>query len=284
MFVERLRLDGRCVIVAGAGGGGIGTRSVQAMLEAGATVIGVDRDEAALAAVTTEFEGQPFVGVNGDVTTDEGIASIISAAQRECGRIDGLVNVIGGTMIDGWAPTLDYTREQWRTVMTINVDYVMFLGQAVAKVMIDGGGGSIVNVASTAGLAAAPYHVAYGTSKAGVVALTRTMAVEWGQYGIRANVIAPGTINTPRAKPLPPDRRDRVAIPLHRRGEPREIASVALFLISDLSSYVNGQLIPVDGGMSWKWAHLGVDNEPIFVNNDEMRAKMGLGPLDRGAG
>ncbi len=281
MIVERLRLDGRCVIVAGAGGGGIGTRSVQAMLEAGATVIGVDRDQAALDAVTTEFAGQPLIGISADVTTDEGIASIIETARRECGRIDGLVNVIGGTALAGWAPTLDYTREQWRTVFTINVDYVMFLGQAVAKVMVEGGGGSIVNVASTSGLTGAPYHVAYGASKAGVVALTRTMAVEWGQHGIRANVIAPGTINTPRAKPVPPDRRDRVAIPLHRRGEPAEIASVALFLVSDLSSYVNGQLIPVDGGMSWKWAHLGEENEPIFVNSDELRARMGLGPLGR---
>ena len=281
MFVDRLRLDGRCVIVAGAGGGGIGTRTVHAMLEAGATVVGIDRDDEALAAVTTEFAGQPFVGINADVTTDDGIASIIATARRQCGRIDGLVNVIGGTAIAGWAPTVDYTREQWRTVMTINVDYVVFLGQAVAKVMMEGDGGSIVNVASTAGLAAAPFHVAYGVSKAGVVALTRTMAVEWGPYGIRTNVIAPGTINTPRAKPMPPDRRDRVAIPLHRRGEPAEIASVALFLVSDLSSYVNGQLIPVDGGMSWKWAHLGEQNEPIFVNNDEMRARMGLGPLDR---
>jgi NAD(P)-dependent dehydrogenase (short-subunit alcohol dehydrogenase family) len=281
MIVERLRLDGRCVIVAGAGGGGIGTRSVQAMLEAGATVIGIDRDQAALDAVTTEFAGQPLIGMAADVTTDEGIASIIDTARRECGRIDGLVNVIGGTALAGWAPSLDYTREQWRTVFTINVDYVMFLGQAVAKLMIEGGGGSIVNVASTSGLTGAPYHVAYGASKAGVVALTRTMAVEWGQHGIRANVIAPGTINTPRAKPVPPDQRDRVAIPLHRRGEPFEIASVALFLVSDLSSYVNGQLIPVDGGMSWKWAHLGEDNEPIFVNSDELRERMGLGPLGR---
>ncbi|MEO8692095.1 MAG: SDR family oxidoreductase [Acidimicrobiales bacterium] len=281
MIVERLRLDGRCVIVAGAGGGGIGTRSVQAMLEAGATVIGIDRDKDALDAVTAEFAGQPLIGISADVTTDEGIASIIETARRECGRIDGLVNVIGGTALGGWAPSLEYTREQWRTVFTINVDYVMFLGQAVAKVMIEGGGGSIVNVASTSGLTGAPYHVAYGASKAGVVALTRTMAVEWGQHGIRANVIAPGTINTPRAKPVPPDRRDRVAIPLHRRGEPLEIASVALFLVSDLSSYVNGQLIPVDGGMSWKWAHLGEDNEPIFVNSDELRARMGLGPLGR---
>jgi NAD(P)-dependent dehydrogenase (short-subunit alcohol dehydrogenase family) len=284
MFVDRLRLDGRCVIVAGAGGGGIGTRTVHAMLEAGATVIGIDRDDAALDAVKTEFAGLPLVAVNADVTTDDGIASIIATARRECGRIDGLVNVIGGTAIAGWAPTVDYTREQWRTVMTINVDYVMFLGQAVARVMIEGGGGSIVNVASTAGLTGAPFHVAYGAAKAGVVALTRTMAVEWGPHGIRANVIAPGTINTPRAKPMPPDRRDRVAIPLHRRGEPAEIASVALFLLSDLSSYVSGQLIPVDGGMTWKWAHLGEHNEPIFVNNDEMRARMGLGPLDRSAG
>src|SRR5205085_5557020 len=196
MFVERLRLDGRCVVVAGAGGGGIGTCTVHAMLEAGATVIGVDNDESALNAARTEFSGQALIGVNADVTTDEGVASIVGTAQRECGRIDGLVNVIGGTGTVGWAPTLDYTREQWRKVMTINIDYIVFLAQAVARVMIDGGGGSIVNVASTSGLTGAPYHAAYGASKAGVVELTRTMAVEWGRHGIRANVIAPGTINT----------------------------------------------------------------------------------------
>lgn len=277
MIVERLRLDGRTVIVAGAGGGGIGTLSVQAMLEAGATVVGVDRDDSALAAVIERFQGQAFIPIAADVRTDAGIATIVDAA-RATGRVDGLVNVIGGTLINGWAPSLDYTREQWRDVFDLNVDYVMFLGQAVARAMIDfGRGGSIVNVASTSGIAAAPYHVAYGASKAGVVSLTRTMAVEWGRHGIRVNVIAPGSINTPRAMPEPPDRRDR-AVPLHRRGEPFEIASTALFLISDLSSYISAQLIPVDGGMSWKWAHLGDDNEPIFVNNNSMLAKMGLPP------
>lgn len=281
MFLERLRLDGRGVIVSGAGGGGIGTRCAHAALEAGATVIGVDNDRAALDAVATEFASERFVPALADVTTDAGIASIVSLALDRAGRIDGLINVIGGTGLDGWARSLDYTREQWRSVFTINIDYVMFLGQAVARQMVaQGEGGAIVNVASVSGLTASPYHVAYGASKAGLVALTRTMAVEWGQYGIRANVVAPGTINTPRALPQPPDRRDRIAIPLRRRGEPFEIAGAALFLVSDLSSYVNGQLIPVDGGMSWKWAHLGEDNEPIYVNNNEMRARMGLGPLE----
>lgn len=281
MFLERLRLDGRGVIVSGAGGGGIGTRCAHAALEAGATVIGIDNDQAALDAVATEFASDRFVPTLADVTTDAGIESIISTALDRAGRIDGLINVIGGTGLDGWARSLDYTREQWRDVFTINIDYVMFLGQAVARQMVaQGDCGAIVNVASVSGLTASPYHVAYGASKAGLVALTRTMAVEWGQYGIRANVVAPGTINTPRALPQPPDRRDRIAIPLRRRGEPYEIAGAALFLVSDLSSYVNGQLIPVDGGMSWKWAHLGEENEPIYVNNNEMRARMGLGPLE----
>lgn len=280
MIVERLRLDGRCVVVAGAGGGGIGTRTAQALLEAGAHVVGVDRDpQEPIVAALTEA-GAPverYTGVTADVTTDDGVAHIVATASAITGSIHGLVNVVGGALVPNWAPSTEYTREQWHQVMAMNAEYVLFLGKAVAEVMIAGGhGGAIVNLASTSGLAASPYHIAYGAAKAAVVALTRTMAVEWGHHGIRVNCVSPGTITTPRAGATEPDGRDRLAIPLGRRGDPSEIAAAALFLVSDLSSYVSGQVLPVDGGMSWKWAHLGMDNEPIFVNNVSIRQRMGL--------
>lgn len=279
MFLNRLRLDDRVVIVAGAGGGGIGTRTVEAVLEAGATVVAVDRADEPLQPVIDEFApaGARFVPVAADVRTDAGVGAIVDAAMSAGGRIDGLVNVVGGALTQNWAPSLDYTREQWADVMGLNVDYAMFLNQAVGRVMkTQDSGGSIVNLASTSGLDAAPYHVAYGVAKLGVVALTRTLAVEWGRYGIRVNCIAPGTIMTPRAGVTPPDERDRRAIPLGRRGHPYEIASAALFLLSDLASYISGQTIPVDGGMSWKWGHLGEHSEPIFVTSKPMLDRMGL--------
>ncbi len=105
-------------------------------------------------------------------------------------------------------------------VYNMGLEGMMLMGALTGYLAAYSSGSLWVGVAA-AGLTGAPFHVAYGAAKAGVVALTRTMAVEWGPYGIRTNVIAPGTINTPRAKPMPPDRRDRVAIPLHRRGEPR---------------------------------------------------------------
>jgi NAD(P)-dependent dehydrogenase (short-subunit alcohol dehydrogenase family) len=105
-------------------------------------------------------------------------------------------------------------------------------------------------------------------AKGGIVAMVRTLAVEWGIHGIRVNAIAPGTISTPRSGADAGDaERDRRGVPLGRRGTPADIASAALFLVSDLSSYVSGQCLPVDGGTSVKWAHLGDDGTPIFLTN-----------------
>jgi NAD(P)-dependent dehydrogenase (short-subunit alcohol dehydrogenase family) len=277
VIVERLRLDGRCVVVAGAGGGGIGTFTARAAAEAGARVVGAEIDEKRLDELQRELRahGLDITPVCADLRTDDGIARVVSTALEAHGAIHGLVNVVGGSLVRHWAPALEFSRAQWNDVLEFNLAYVMFLSQAVARTMVERSiPGSIVNLSSVSGVAVAPYHVGYGTAKAGVIALTRTLAVEWGRHSIRVNTIAPGTINTPRSEPQPPDEREPRAIPLGRRGEPAEVASAVLFLLSDLASYVSGQCLTVDGAMSCKGAYVGDDNEPIFVNSPEIRARM----------
>lgn len=132
----------------------------------------------------------------------------------------------------------------------------------------------MVNVSSVSSLASQPFLAAYGAAKAGLNSLTRTMAVEWGGHGIRVNAVAPGTITTPRAGDHESLDAAKRAIPLGRRGHPAEIAAAAVFLLSPQASYITGQVLSVDGGMSVKLAMLGDDNAPVFVTDPEVRARM----------
>lgn len=271
-------LTGATVIVAGAGGGGIGTCSCGAAIAAGANVVAVDQSSEELDKL--DLLPRPVVKVNANLTSPDAPATIVQAALDACGRIDGLINVAGGTGIDDFGPLVDIDRQGWDRVMANNLNYVAFLNRAVAQAMIDAGsGGAIVNVSSVSSLASQPFLAAYGAAKAGLNSLTRTMAVEWGASGIRVNAIAPGTITTPRAgddKALEAAKR---AIPLGRRGDPAEIAASAVFLLSPQASYITGQVLAVDGGMSVKLAMLGDDNVPVFISDPEVRARMtGTGP------
>ena len=271
MIVERLRLDGRTVIVAGAGGGGIGSHTARAMAEAGAQVVAVDIVEAALAPIVAELtaEGYAITPVVADARTDDGVATIVRTAVDTYGGVHGLVNIIGVAAPHTWTKAEHTTREIWREIMAVNLDYAMFLSIAVAEqMMAQGTGGSIVALSSTSGIGASPFHAAYGVAKGGIVAMVRTLAVEWGPHNIRVNAIAPGTVATPRSGSDAGDAaRDRRGVPLGRRGTPADIASAALFLVSDLAGYVSGQCLPVDGGTSVKWSHLGDDGTPIFLTN-----------------
>ncbi|MCF2532027.1 SDR family NAD(P)-dependent oxidoreductase [Yinghuangia soli] len=270
MITDRLRLDGRSVIVSGAGGGGIGTSCARALAEAGAVVVAVDRDQDRLDAL--DLPGETVL-VRADIGTAEGVAEVVAAAP---GVLHGLVNVVGGSLLPHWAPALDFAREQWDASLDLNLHHVMFLSQAVARRMVDQeSGGSIATIASTGGVVAAPYHVAYGTAKAAVLGLTRTLAVEWGQYGIRVNAVAAGSITTPRATSTvqDPGLAGR-GVPMRRRGTPEDVAAAVLFLVSDLSAYTTGAVLPVDGGALQRLGLFDDDNVPVHVTNPQILARI----------
>lgn len=136
--------------------------------------------------------------------------------------------------------------------------------------------GSIVSISSISGMNTAPFHIAYGTAKAGLVAATRTMAVELAVDDIRVNAVAPGVTATPSSGTYVAEdpERDRRAIAMGRRGRPEEQAGAILFLLSDLSSYVTGQTILVDGGLNLKWTHMDADHTSLFLKDESFRASI----------
>ncbi|WP_406291579.1 SDR family NAD(P)-dependent oxidoreductase [Embleya sp. NBC_00896] len=279
-----MRLAGRTVIVSGAGGGGIGTTCARGLLEAGATVVGVDRDADRLTAIEAELADAAGVGgpagtlvtVCADISTAEGIATVVERAAAAPGDLYGLVNVVGGSLLPHWAPALDFDRAQWEQSLDLNLHHVMFLSQGVARHLVERGlPGSIVTINSTGGVVAAPYHVGYGTAKAAVLGLTRTLSLEWGRYGIRVNGVAAGSITTPRATATgqDPTLAGR-GVPLRRRGTPADVAAAVLFLISDLAAYTTGAVVPVEGGALNRLGLFDDENVPIHVTNPQILARI----------
>jgi NAD(P)-dependent dehydrogenase (short-subunit alcohol dehydrogenase family) len=272
-----LRLDGRIVVVSGAGGGGIGTTVTRLAAEAGATVVAVSRSKENLDEHVTPLakEGLSVVPVAADASTDDGIATVIEQVRRVDGPLYGLVNVAGGAEPSTWMPSTRVTRDDWRDLFTQNLETAFFMSQAVAReIRQHGNPGSIVSISSISGMNTAPFHIAYGTAKAAVVAMTRTMAVELAIDNIRVNAVAPGVTETAASRTYTdadPDR-DRQAIAMGRRGRPEEQAGAILFLLSDLSSYITGQTLLVDGGLNLKWTHLGADNTSLFLKDENFRA------------
>ena len=278
-----LRLDGRIVVVSGAGGGGIGTTVTRMAAEAGATVVAVSRSKANLDEHVGPLaeRGLSVVSVSADASTDDGIATVLdqvrTVAANTGARLYGLVNVAGGAAPATWMPSTRVTREDWRALFAANLETAFFMSQAVAaEIRNNGDPGSLVSISSISGMNTAPYHIAYGTAKAAVVAMTRTMAVELALDGIRVNAVAPGVTETAASATYvdtDPDR-DRTAIAMGRRGTPAEQAGAILFLLSDLSGYITGQTLLVDGGLNLKWTHLGADNTSLFLKDESFRSSI----------
>lgn len=271
-----LSLDGRVVVVSGAGGGGIGTTVTRMAAEAGATVVAVSRSQENLDTHVAPLadKGLNVVTVAADASTDEGIATVLDAARAADGTLYGLVNVAGGAAPSTWMPATRVSRADWRELFAANLETMFFMSQAVAaEIRSQGAPGSIVSVSSISGMNTAPYHVAYGTAKAAIVAATRTMAAELAAEGIRVNAVAPGVTETAASATYvdADPERDRRAIAMGRRGTPEEQAGAILFLLSDLSSYITGQTILVDGGLNLRWTHLGADNTSLFLKDDDFR-------------
>ena len=274
---DLLNLDGRIVVVSGAGGGGIGTTVTRMVAEAGATVVAVSRSTENLDEHIAPLGGQGLsvVPVAADASTDEGIAAVLDTVRGTDGDLYGLVNVAGGAEPATWMPSTRVTRDDWRALFTANLETAFFMSQAVAaEIRRHSNHGSIVSISSISGMNTAPFHIAYGTAKAAVVAMTRTMAAELASYDIRVNAVAPGVTETAASRTYTDDDpdRDRLAIAMGRRGRPEEQAGAILFLLSDLSSYVTGQTLLVDGGLNLKWTHLGADNTSLFLKDETFRA------------
>lgn len=278
---DLLSLAGRIVVVAGAAGGGIGTTVTRMVAEAGATVVAVSRGQDNLDRHLRPLlaEGLSIVPVAADASTDDGVSATLEAVRRTDGELHGLVNVAGGADPSTWMPSTRVTRSDWRELFTRNLETMFFMSQAVAgELKRRKSPGSIVSISSISGMNTAPFHIAYGTAKAAIVAVTRTMALELAASengaAIRVNAVAPGVTETPASQTYVDNdpERDRRAIAMGRRGRPDEIAGVILFFLSDLSSYITGQTLLVDGGLNLKWGHLAADNTSLFLKDETFRA------------
>jgi NAD(P)-dependent dehydrogenase (short-subunit alcohol dehydrogenase family) len=272
-----LKFDGRIVVVTGAAGGGIGTSVTRMLAEAGATVVAVSRSQEKIDKNLGPLiaRGLSIVPVVADVSTDEGVAATMQQVRRTKGTLYGLANIAGGAPGSTWMRATRVTRSDWRALFNQNLETMFFMSQAVISELRDKHlPGSIVSVSSISGMNTAPYHLAYGTAKAAIVAVTRTLGVEFAPDNIRVNAIAPGTTLTPGAGAYidADPERDRRAIAMGRRAAPEEQAGAVLFFLSELSSYITGQTILVDGGLNLKWTHLGADNTSVFLKDENFRA------------
>lgn len=225
-----LGLHGRVVVVSGAGGGGIGTTITAMAARAGATVIAVSRSKANLDehVAPLAHQGLAVVPVAADAATDEGIAAVLDQARRADGNLYGLVNVAGGAEPSTWMPSTRVTRADWHKIFADNLETAFFMSQAVARELVaQRQAGSIVSISSISGMNTAPFHVAYGTAKAAITAMTRTMALELALAGIRVNAVAPGITATAASRTYVDEdpERDRRAIAMGRRGRPEEQAA-----------------------------------------------------------
>lgn len=273
---DLIDLTGRIVVVSGAGGGGIGTTVTALAARAGATVVAVSRRQDNLDEHVGPLaaQGLSVITVAADASTDDGIAAVMDRVRETDGTLYGLVNVAGGAAPATWMPSTRVTRDDWRALFAANLETAFFFSQAVAaELLATDSPGSIVSVSSISGMNTAPFHIGYGTAKAAVVAMTRTMAVELAASGIRVNAVAPGVTETAASATYVDDDpdRDRTAIAMGRRGTPEEQAGAILFLLSDLSGYVTGQTLLVDGGLNLKWTHLGADNTSLFLKDQSFR-------------
>ena len=228
---------------------GIGLAIAQWFLAHRHRVAMIDIDHATLERAA-ESLGEPdrVLALHADVSDPAQVHSAVQRLRRRWGRIDALVNNAGVAL---FKPMIETSFEEWSAVMATNLNGPFLCTQAAVPLMLEHGGGAIVNIASISGLRASTLRVAYGTSKAALIHLTRQQAAELGHRGIRVNAIAPGPVETEMAKQVHSAaiRADyHAAIPLNRYGTPQEIASAVGFLCSDAAAYVNGQTLAVDGG------------------------------------
>jgi NAD(P)-dependent dehydrogenase (short-subunit alcohol dehydrogenase family) len=250
-YPGQLRLDDRGFVLVGAGQG-IGRQAAHALASVGAHVFCVDKDPDLAADVAKEVGGHAW---SGDATDRAEAERLFADATAGLGQINGIVDIVGMAQ---YANLIDITDDLWDWHQNIVLRHAFLAAQLGARTMAGTGGGVMVFVASVSGISSAPLHSAYGVAKAGLMSLVRSAAVELGPSAIRVNAVAPGVVWTPRVSGYLGEKgreTNSANAPLRRVALPADIASAILFLSSDLSSYVTGQTLVVDGGVGVKFPY-----------------------------
>lgn len=276
-----LDLGSRVVIVAGAGGGGIGSAIAVMLARAGARVACIDKSDSALESVREQLDGSDagHIYLVKDLLEPGAAAKVVGQVESELGAISGLVNVVGGFQgMDEMGPLLSEASESnFRGLLDYNLTPALSLSISVARSLKRRClPGAIVNITSSTGFTSMPYGAGYAAGKAALNNLTRTMAVEWGAAGIRVNAVSCGTIMSAEARRWA-DGVEEVAksvVPLGRCGEPDEVAATVVFLLSDLASYISGDVIKVDGGALARAPYNDANNIPVFITDKSLHNRL----------